>query len=169
VTASWPDFDPGELLSALTGRGVDFVVVGGIGAVLLGSPRLTRDLDITFAPDPLNLESLGEVLVELGAQLKGVEDDVPFVADAATLRRVQVLTLTTRAGEIDLLAEPEGGPGYQKLRKRAERINVGDVTVLVASIEDLISMKQAAGRPKDLADLEELETIRRLRRRPGPC
>ncbi len=107
MTTSWPDFDPGELLDALTRRGVDFVVVGGIAAVLLGSPRMTRDLDITFAPDRVNLESLGEVLVQLGARLKGVEEDVPFVADAATLRRVQILTLTTRAGEIDLLSEPE--------------------------------------------------------------
>ncbi len=115
------------------------------------------------APDPVNLESLGEVLVELGARLRGVDDDVPFTADASTLRRVENLTLTTRAGQIDLLAAPEGGPDYDTLRNRAERTTVGQMTVLVASPADLISMKRAAGRLKDLADIEELEAIGRLR------
>jgi predicted nucleotidyltransferase len=164
VTA-WPEFDPGALLVALTRRGVDFVVIGGIAAALLGSPRLTRDLDITFASDAVNSEALGGVLVELDAKLKAVEDDVPFVPDAATLRRVQLLTLATRAGEIDLVAAPAGAPGYDELRANAERMDLGEVIVLVASLDDLIAMKRAANRPKDLADLEELEAIRRLRRR----
>jgi predicted nucleotidyltransferase len=165
VTA-WPEFDPGALLIALTRRGVDFVVIGGIAAALLGSPRLTRDLDITYASDVVNLEALAQVLADLDGTLRGVEDDVPFVPDAATLRRTQVLTLATRAGEIDLLAAPAGAPGYNELRANAERMDLGEVTVLVAALDDLIAMKRAAGRPKDLADLEELEAIRRLRRRP---
>jgi predicted nucleotidyltransferase len=146
-------------------RGVDFVVIGGIAAVLHGSPRATFDLDVCFATDESNLEALGEVLVGLDARLKGVAENAPFVPDAPTLRRVEVLTLDTAAGELDVLAKPSGVSRYEALRRRADRFDLGGFSVLVASLEDLIAMKQAANRPKDRADVEELETIRRLRRR----
>lgn len=165
VVAEWPDFEPEPLLERLTARGVDFVVVGGIAAILHGSARITHDLDICYATDPANLEALGSVLVELEGRLKGVDEPVPFVPDARTLRDVELLTLKTSLGELDVLARPAGAPPYAALRRRAERVDLGRVTVLVASIEDLLAMKRAAGRPKDLADVEELEAIRRLRGR----
>jgi hypothetical protein len=154
-----------EILQRLVTRGVDFVVIGGIAGVLHGSSRATFDLDICFATDRTNLDALGEVLVGLDARLKGVDEKAAFVPDAATLRRVEVLTLDTAAGELDVLAKPSGAPRYDALRRRAERYDLGGFSVLVASLEDLIAMKQAAGRPKDRADVDELETIRRLRRR----
>jgi hypothetical protein len=154
-----------EILQRLVARGVDFVVIGGIAGVLHGSSRATFDLDICFATDDQNLAALGDVLVGLDARLKGVEEQLPFVPDAATLRRVEVLTLDTAAGELDVLAKPAGAARYDVLRRRAERYDLGGFSVLVASIDDLIAMKQAAGRAKDRADVEELETIRRLRRR----
>jgi hypothetical protein len=141
------------------------VVIGGIAAVLHGSPRTTFDLDICFATDERNLEALGEVLIELDARLKGVDEQVPFVPDARTLRRVELLTLETSAGELDVLATPAGAPPYARLRRNAERLDLGGFRVLVASIDDLLAMKRAAGRTKDLADVEELEAIKRLRRR----
>ncbi|HEY2604246.1 MAG TPA: DUF6036 family nucleotidyltransferase [Thermoleophilaceae bacterium] len=157
-----PELDIEELLRRLTIRGVDFVIIGGIAAVLWGSARNTFDLDISFALDDGNLDALGSVLTELRASLRGVHDEVPFVPDARALRHVELLTLRTSVGDIDLLAHPAGSPGYNSLRKRAARMDVGDFHVLVASLDDLIAMKQAAGRAKDLADIEELEAIRRL-------
>jgi hypothetical protein len=154
-----------EILRRLVARGVDFVVIGGIAGVLHGSSRATFDLDVCFATDRANLDALGEVLVGLDARLKGVRERVPFVPDAATLRKVAVLTLDTAAGELDVLAKPSGAPRYDALRRRAERYDLGGFSVLVASIDDLIAMKQATDRPKDRADVDELETIRRLRRR----
>lgn len=163
------ELDTDTLLRALVTRGVDFVVIGGIAAVLHGSPRITQDLDVTFATDAANLEALGQALVGLGAQLRGVHEDVPFTPDAATLRRVMVLTLDTPSGALDVLAAPSGAPPYPKLRERADRFDVGGFFVLVASLDDLVGMKRAAGRPKDLADIAELEAIRRLRDRYGRC
>jgi len=158
-----PDLDAQRILRALVERGTDFVVIGGIATVLHGSSRNTFDLDISFAVDPQNLEALGEVLLSLGARLRGVPEDVPFVPDAATLRKVEVLTLDTVAGRFDVLARPAGAGSYSELRRTAERFDVGDFVVLVASIPSLIAMKRAAGRPKDLADIAELEAIQRLR------
>jgi hypothetical protein len=160
----WPEFRPTALLKTLAGGGVDFVVIGGIAAVAHGSARLTQDLDITYSTDRGNLKRLGNVLGELDVRLRGVTDDVAFVADERTLRHTSLLTLSTKAGPLDLLTAPEGAPPYDELRKRADRINVGDVPVLIASIDHLVAMKLAAGRAKDLADIEELEAIRRLSR-----
>ncbi len=162
---SWPEFRPRALLERLTARGVEFVVVGGFAAVAHGSARVTRDLDICFATDSANLDALGEVLVDLGARLRGVTDDVPFRPDAATLRRVRILTLETIDGPLVVLVEPDGAPAYPALRARSERLDIGGMLVAVASLEDMISMKRAAGRPKDLLDLEELEALARLRER----
>ena len=131
--------------------------------MLHGSARNTFDLDVCFATDDVNLNALGDVLVELGARLRGVREDVPFTPDARTLRRVELLTLATVAGDFDVIARPSGAPAYAALRRRAERFDLGGFAVLVASVEDLIAMKQAAGRVKDIQDVAELEAILRLR------
>jgi hypothetical protein len=148
-------------------RGVDFVVVGGVAMIGHGSTRPTYDVDICYATDPANLEALAGVLIELGAKLRGIHEEVPFVPDARTLRQTSVLTLTTPDGEIDLLVRPAGAPAYAELRERARRITIDGTAVLIASLDDLESMKRAAGRPKDLLDLEEIAAIRRLRRQLG--
>jgi hypothetical protein len=163
----FPDFSPRALLRRLVEGNVDFVVVGGIAAVAHGSAAFTQDLDISYAPDEENLDRLGRVLVELGARLRGVTDDVPFIPDGRTLKRTRVLTLETRLGSIDLLAQPDGAPAYERLRERASHETIAGVAVRVASLDDLIAMKKAAGRPKDLVAVEELEAIQRLRRELG--
>lgn len=150
------------LLRALVSRGVDFVVIGGIAAVLHGSPLNTFDLDICFATDGPNLVVLGSALTELQARLRGVDRDVPFVPDDRTLRRIEALTVNTPLGMLDVLRDPKGAPAYEELRRRATRVQVDDMRVLIASIDDLIAMKLAAGRPKDLVAVDELRAIKRL-------
>jgi hypothetical protein len=77
-----------------------------------------------------------------------------------------MLTLSTREGDLDLLVDPPGSPGYAALRRRADMIELAGASVRVASLEDLISMKRAAGRPQDQIDIESLEIARsRLRGR----
>ena len=162
LVADWPDFRPSRLLRALAEGGVEFVVIGGYASIAHGSPRLTNDLDISYSPEPANLEALGRVLVGLDATLRGVEDEVPFVADAETLRQVELLTLDTQHGPLDLLAAPGGGPGWAALRRDAIEVDLDGVTVPVASLDHLKAMKRAAGRPQDFLDIDELEAIERL-------
>jgi Nucleotidyl transferase AbiEii toxin, Type IV TA system len=162
--ASWPEFRPTVLLGLLAHAEVDFVVVGGVAIVVQASPRFTRDLDICYATDKANLARLGSLLVSLVARLRGLDEDVAFVPDSRTLRRTQMLTLTTREGDLDLLVDPPGSPGYAALRRRADVIELAGASVRIASVEDLIGMKRAAGRPQDQIDVESLEIARsRLR------
>lgn len=160
-----PELKVSEILRRLTEAGVDFVVIGGIAVVLLGSARNTKDLDITFATDEANLEALGHVLQGLHARLRGVHEDVPFIPDARTLRQVSLLTLDTDAGWLDLLAAPPGGPPYATLRAHATELDLDGSNIRVASIDDMIAMKNTAGRLQDLADVDELQTIKRLRQK----
>ncbi len=164
---SWlntPELRLRVLLGRLMEAGVDFVVVGGVAVITQASPRFTKDLDICYAAEQANLERLGAALVGLEARLRGVEEDLPFIPDARTLLQTQMLTLTTPDGAIDLLANPDGSPGYAALRRNASRVDLDGLTVLVASIDDMIAMKRAAGRPQDLVDLESLEIARRRAR-----
>ena len=101
-------------------------------------------------------------MVGLGATLRGVTEDVPFVPDGRTLRHVRVLTLVTPDGPLDILAQPAGSTGYERLRANAITATVGGVDVRIAGLDDLIAMKKAAGRRKDEIYIEELEAIRRL-------
>jgi hypothetical protein len=133
-----------------------------VALVAHGSARFTKDLDICYATDQTNLDLLGTALVSLGATLRGVTEDVPFVPDGQTLRRTGILTLDSPEGPIDLLFQPAGAPPYEELRQRAVRMEIGGVGVPVCSLDDLAAMKRAAGRLRDLADLEEIEVIRRL-------
>ena len=165
--AEWPEFRPTALLQQLVANGVDFVVVGGLAAVVHGSVTNTYDLDVTYASGAENLDRLGRALIALDARLRGVTDDVPFIPDGRTLRRTRVLTLDTPDGPIDVLAAPDGSPSYDTLRERASLTELAGVEVRIASLDDLIAMKKAAGRPKDLVAVEELEAIQRLQRERG--
>jgi len=158
--ASWPDFRPAALIAELVRAEVDFVVIGGVAVVVQGSPRFTRDLDISYATDTANLERLGTLLVALDATLRDVDADVPFTPDARTLRGTQMLTLTTREGDLDLLVDPPGSRGFRSLRRHADIVDLDGNSVRIASLEDLIEMKRAAGRPQDAVDVESLELVR---------
>jgi hypothetical protein len=165
IPAEWPDLDAEGMLRRFAANDIDFIVIGGIALVLAGSARITRDLDIVFAPDPENLDALGKVLVDLDAKLREVDDRVPFVPDGRTLGNVQLLTLATSSGWLDVHRSVDGMPPYDELKRNAEEIDLGDFSVLAASPDDMIAMKRAAGRPQDIADLAEWETIKRLRER----
>ena len=159
--ANYPELRLSALLHRLSDGGVDYVVVGGVAVAIQGYGRATKDLDITYATDPANLEALGEVLIAAKAHLRGVPEDVPFIPDGRTLKRTQILTLDTVDGGLDLLVDPSGAAPYDAMRRRADLIEFEDIQVRIVGLEDLLAMKRAAGRPQDLADIEALETARR--------
>jgi hypothetical protein len=156
------EFRPEELVRRLVDAGVAFVIVGGLAARAHGSTSLTEDLDITFARDGDNLERLAGVLADVHAIRRGLPPDAPRMPplDARTLRASSLFTLLTEFGEFDLLAAPDPGLDYQHLAESAVDGEIGGVAVKFASLDDLIAMKRAAGRPKDRVELEILGALR---------
>jgi predicted nucleotidyltransferase len=158
---------PTRLLARLADADIDFVVIGAIAVVAHGHIRTTRDVDITYATGQANLDALGRTLVDLDARLRGVTEVVPFIPDGRTLSRVELLTLETREGSLDLLAHPPGAPAYAEMKASADVIELDGRSIRIASLDDLLSMKRAAGRPRDRDDIEALEALRRLRTQDG--
>ena len=144
----------------LVSHRVRFVVIGAFAARILGSPTVTRDLDICYARDPRDLARLAEALRELNARLRGAPSNVRFRLDARSLAAGDHFTFTTDAGSLDVLGTPSGVSGYDELARNARETDLDGIRILVASIDDLIRMKRAAGRPKDLVELEILGALR---------
>jgi hypothetical protein len=155
-------FKPNVILATLIANGVQFIVVGGLAAQAHGSPSLTGDLDICYARNAENLSRLATVLAELGAVRRGLPADAPAMPplDARTLRAGGLFTLQTTAGDLDLLADPGPGLDYESLLTTAVATTVAGQPVMVASLDALIAMKRAAGRPKDRIELEILGALR---------
>ena len=153
-------FDPLRVFRTLDRHGVQFVLIGGLGARLYGSPTVTNDTDICYERSPENLGRLAAALRQLGATLRGAPEDVPFQPDAAALAAGDHFTFTTKAGNLDCLGIPSGVGGFDDLLREATSFDVGGLIVLVASIGDLIRMKRAAGRPKDLVEIEVLAAVK---------
>lgn len=151
--------DFGALLKTLTEQEVAFIVVGGAAAIAHGSARLTQDLDIVYQRSQINLDRLVAALDTLQPYLRGVPPGLPFRWDRSTLERGLNFTLVTSLGDIDLLGEIPGGGRYEDLSSGAIHLQVFHTDCLCLSLAQLIAAKRAAGRPKDLDALAELEAI----------
>lgn len=152
----------------LIDHGVEFVIIGGMAARLHNTGHATIDIDICPSTNDANLSNLTHALRELGAQLRveGNPDGVPFDPHPDTLRQVTTMTLTTEYGPLDLCFAPAGFPdGYASLSEHASIIVVGAAGLPVASLDDVVTSKRAAGRPKDIVALPPLEAY--LRRHKG--
>lgn len=164
------NFDPERIFAVLERHGVAYVVIGGVAAVLQGSPLFTQDVDICPRRDHDNLERLAKALMELGARirLEDSPDGLPFACDAEFLGRMSLLNLITPQGPLDVAFEPSGTSGYEDLIKHARRLHIApEASPVIASLEDVIRSKEAANRPKDAASLPTLRTLLAELRRRG--
>jgi hypothetical protein len=143
--------DIGELISVLAGHDVDFVVIGGVAAQVHGHRRTTMDLDLTPDPDPENLRRLSAALSELEASPLDSGEEVLF----------------TRHSQIHIFKEPKGARPFDEMRERALVVDLDGTNVAIVSLDDLIRMKRAAGRPGDLDDIATLTEVERQRRIKG--
>jgi hypothetical protein len=139
--------------------------VGGIAGAAHGLARATYDLDVVYARPRRNLDRLVAALAPLEPYLRGAPPGLPFRFDAETLERGLNFTLTTRLGALDLLGEITGGGGYPQLIGFSLEARLFDVPCRYLGLEKLIEVKRAAGRPKDLEVIAELEALKEERDR----
>jgi hypothetical protein len=152
-------FDPLRAFEVLAAHRVRFVVIGGFAARLWGSPTVTNDLDLCYARDDRNLEALAAVLVDLDAAPRGSKSSARSHPDAEMLRAGDRFAFKTRLGNLDCCGLPAGSGGFDQLARTAATMDLGRATVKIASLEDLIRMKRAVGRPKDLIEAEILKAL----------
>ena len=153
---SAPSFD--ELIVRLVEADVRFVVIGGLALGSWGVVRGTKDCDIVPDPASENLDRLARLAADLGGHVQlnqsllGSERSI-----AALLREGERALIATRLGDLDVVQGLDGVPPYQELRAGAVDVEMSGVTIAICALDHLRAMKQAAGRPRDLVDLEDLE------------
>jgi hypothetical protein len=136
-----PAYDPMRIIASLGVHGVRYVLVGGLAAAAHGSPLDTDDVDILLPPDQDNLDKVGLVLMELGAEPIGSGDE----------HRV---SYRSSAGHLDVI---EVGYRFEEVDQRAETVDVGrGISARVASAEDLAELKRLSG---DLAAAAHLASL----------
>jgi len=156
--------DFARLLAILKGSGVEFIVIGGFAATAHGSAHVTVDLDVVYQRTPENLARLAGALVPLRPYLRGAPPGLPFQFDVETIQRGLNFTLTTEAGDLDLLGEATGGGNYDALLLHSEVRQVDDLECRFVDLETLIHLKRSAGRPKDFERIAELEILHETQR-----
>lgn len=164
-----PDLGPSlklrALVEALDRHAVDFIVIGGVAGIIHGSSYPTYDFDVLYARDEKNLERMAAALGELDVTLRGAPPDLPFQVEARTLAAGCNFTFDSKYGSFDILGEADGMRSYEVMRADAVRDDLWGAPVRAASVDDLIRMKRAAGRPKDKAMAEELIALTEDQRR----
>ena len=146
-------------IHVLADGGVEFVIVGGLAATVHGSARLTRDLDVLYRRTRDNVERLATALRPHHPYLRGAPPGLPFVFDAETIVRGLNFTLTTDLGPLDLLGEMAGAGAFEDVAPRTVEVVLFDRRCRVVDLMMLIRAKRAAGRPKDLEAIAELEAL----------
>jgi hypothetical protein len=156
-----------ETILRLARAQVDFVVVGGVSAVLQGVPIVTLDLDICYSRAAPNIKRLAEALAPLRPRLRGLPPDLPFTFDERALLFGTNFTLEVGDESLDLLGEMSGIGGYEQILAGVQEVAIEGVPVKVLALTQLIATKEAAGRPKDLAVLPLLKAAWEFKQQQG--
>jgi len=151
-----PDLE--RAVPALIHGGAEFIVIGGVAAIIHGSARATFDVDLLYLRDEQNIQRLANSLAPYNPYLREAPPGLPFAWDAKTIRHGLNFTLTTDLGDIDLLGDV-GGETYQTLLPHSFEVEAFGVHFKCIDLPTLIRIKEAAGRRKDLEAIAELRVL----------
>ena len=151
-----------RILTLIQQANIQFVVIGGLALCLHGSNIGTQDVDISFAMDEENVQKLTTWVNQFHPRPLGFPVGSGFQVTSNLLKTAKFLVLKTDLGPIDLLKHPNGIDSFEGLWERSNPLDLDGVIVRVASLDDLIAMKEAAGRTKDQLHLLELRALKKL-------
>ena len=155
-----------ELFRAFEENKIRYLVVGGVAVVLHGFVRATADLDLMVALDPENLKAFVTLMKKMGYKPKS-----PVAIEDFLLAKNRKSWKEEKGMRVFSLFHPKKGSElidvfvdepipFTEAYERRLTIQVGDLPIAVASTEDLIKLKQQAGRAQDLEDIQALEDLR---------
>ena len=147
-----------EILRTLSSHEVDYIVVGGVAAVLQGSPLTTEDVDIVFASNDENLARLASALDELEALYLDPAGR-QISPDAGRLASTKINLLRTKYGRLDALRSVGNELGFEDLVARSAFLEVDGFAFRVLGLEAIIETKEQANRPKDQYQLPYLRQL----------
>jgi predicted nucleotidyltransferase len=158
------ELDIQAILRELVKGDVDFLLIGGVAVGYHGHIRATKDVDVVPASDRENLQRLARVLQRLDARVEGAEEfdegELPDPLDPAALELGGNWVLATRLGRLDVMQWIGEWPLWEELAPGAIEDSIGDLPIKIVSYDDLVRLKELAGRPEDLADLQRLREAR---------
>jgi predicted nucleotidyltransferase len=140
-----------DTIRILVEHDVEFVIVGGMAAVLQGAPVNTFDLDVVYDRSPENVQRVLSALTKLDAIFR--DDPRRLRPNESHLLSTGHKLLETNRGPLDLLGTIEDNTGFADLVADSEWLDVGDLRVRVLTLARLIRVKEQLGRPKDKAML----------------
>lgn len=152
--ATEANFDPLAILRAMGAHEVPLIVIGGFAVAAHKVVRATRDLDVVTDRSWNAAQKLADALRGLDAE-PARDPSITWIPEV--LARPINVRITTRHGDLHLLNATAGIPTYAELEHTT--ILIDELRIEVASLSALRGMKRAAGRPKDLVDLEELDAL----------
>ncbi len=158
-----PETDFRSIVRLLAESGIEFVVIGGVAAIAHGAGRVTYDVDVVYRRTRENMQRIVDAFAPIEPYLRGAPPGLPFKFDLTTLRHGLNFTLITKLGQVDLLGEVAGEGTYAALLPFVESKEAFGLSLPCVSLEKLIALKRAAGRPKDFEPIAELEAIRQER------
>jgi predicted nucleotidyltransferase len=154
-----------ELLPRLVRHDVRFILIGGGAAIAHGTARTTQDVDVVYSRDAENIARIVEAFADCEPYPRGAPPGLPFQWERQTIELGFDFTLSTTLGDIDFFAEVPGGGNYEALLPFTEAIEVFGVSIRIVTLERLIQLKRAAGRPKDFEAIAELQALLEERRK----
>ena len=145
-----------DFFKLLEKNNVDYLIVGSWAVALHGRPRYTKDIDILIARDATNAKKLLLALNEFGfGSLELSEDDF--------LKEEFVIQLGYEPNRIDILTDISGVI-FKEAKQNSIEKSINGMKLKIISINDLIQAKKSAGRPQDLADIDQLQKINSLKK-----
>jgi hypothetical protein len=150
-------------IDAFTKHGVDFLVIGGQAEVLMGSARLTYDVDFAYLREEQNLKRLAVALTDLKVRLRGAPPDLKYEITPESLALGNNYTFETSFGSFDILGYVEPVGDFAKLLENCETIDFNGRQIRTIGLGDLIRVKEHIRRDKDREALAQLYAIRRRR------
>jgi hypothetical protein len=157
-----------DLLERLNKHAVEYVLVGGVAAVVHGSQLVTGDVDICAPFEAPNLAKIVAALSDLQAKFRMTLDRRPLPLDPQKLTGFKNLYLETSLGQLDILSEIAGVGTYHEVALHSVSLDLGGIVCRILDLDTLIQSKKALGRPRDLQSVIELEAIQqRLQSKKG--